>query len=78
MKAFPKFMASGAGRILRIVAGIALLLVGWFLLEDIARYVVMVIALVPLLAGLFDYCVFAPLFGMSIKGPEIRGEKQSA
>jgi hypothetical protein len=37
--------------------------------------IVAVIGLVPLLAGLFDVCVFAPLFRNPFKGPEIRGEQ---
>jgi hypothetical protein len=34
--------------------------------------IVAVVGAVPLLAGLFDFCVFAPLFGAPFKGPEIR------
>jgi hypothetical protein len=30
------------------------------------------VGLVPLLAGILDYCVFAPLFGNPIKGADIR------
>jgi hypothetical protein len=30
---------------------------------------------VPLLAGLFDFCVFAPLFGAPLSGPKIRAGK---
>jgi len=29
----------------------------------------------PLLAGLFDFCVFAPLFGAPPSGPKIRAGK---
>jgi hypothetical protein len=31
-----------------------------------------VVGLVPLVAGLFDFCVFAPLFGAPMSGPKIR------
>jgi len=37
--------------------------------------VVAIIGLVPLLAGLFDFCVFAPLFGAPLSGPQIRSTK---
>jgi hypothetical protein len=71
-KAFFGFMASTAGRATRVVAGIALLLVGLLVLEGAVGYVVAAVALVPLLAGLFDVCVFSKLFGGPFKGAEIR------
>jgi hypothetical protein len=33
---------------------------------------VAIIGLVPLLAGLFDRCVFAPLFGLPFDGERLR------
>jgi hypothetical protein len=75
MNPFIKFMASPAGRITRVAAGIAL--IAWALLglSGVAAVVVIVIALVPLLAGLFDFCVFAPLFSNPFWGRQIRGEQ---
>jgi hypothetical protein len=75
MNPFVKFMASTAGRLTRIVAGIALVLWGLFGLGGTTGIVVLVIGLVPLLAGLFDFCVFAPLFGAPMSGPQIRAGK---
>lgn len=72
MNPFVTFMASGAGRLLRIVAGIALIAVGLLGLQDTAGIVVAVIGVVPLLAGLFDFCLFAPLFGAPLSGRRIR------
>jgi hypothetical protein len=70
------FLASNpVGRIVRIVAGAILVLVGLLVLGGTAGIIVAVIGLVPLLAGIFDVCVFAPLFGASFFGPKIRGEK---
>ncbi len=74
MNPFVSFMASSAGRITRIVAGIALIAAGFLLLEGVTGIVVAVIGLVPLAAGVFDFCIFAPLFGNPFKGTEIRGE----
>ena len=74
MNPFVKFMASKTGRIIRILAGIALVAWGLLGLGGTTGIVVAVIGLVPLLAGLFDVCVFAPLFKNPFKGPEIRGE----
>ena len=75
MNPFVKFMSSPAGRITRIVAGI--LLVAWGLLgiHGAGGIVVAVVGLVPLVAGLFDFCVFAPLFGAPMSGPKIRAGK---
>jgi hypothetical protein len=74
MNPFVKFMASPAGRITRIVAGIALVALGIFM-HSVGGIIVAVVGLVPLLAGLFDFCVFAPLFGAPLSGPKIRSGK---
>ena len=75
MNPFVSFMASTAGRLTRIVAGIALVAWGWFGLGGTTGIIVAIIGLVPLLAGLFDFCVFAPLFGAPLSGPKIRAGK---
>ncbi len=75
MNPFIKFMASTTGRVTRVVAGIALVLWGLLGIGGTAGIVVLVIGLVPLLAGLFDFCVFAPLFGAPFSGPKIRSAK---
>jgi hypothetical protein len=69
------FLASTNGRIIRVAAGAALVLWGTMGLSGTAAVVVTVIGLVPLLAGLFDRCVFAPLFGAPFSGPKIRAAK---
>ncbi len=74
MNPFVKFLASPAGRITRIVAGIVLVVLGYFM-HSTGGIVVAVIGLVPLVAGLFDFCVFAPLFGAPMSGPKIRAGK---
>ena len=68
-------MASGLGRIARLVAGLVLVVVGISLLTGpsvVAGLIVGAIGLVPLFAGLFDVCVFAPLFGAPFHGSTIR------
>lgn len=72
MSPFVRFMTSPLGRIVRIVAGIALLAYGLLVLGGIAGAIVAVVGLVPLLAGVFDFCVFAPLFGSPLSGRKIR------
>ena len=67
-----RFLASTNGRIGRGVAGVILILVGILGLGSTAGWIVAIIGLVPLLAGLFDVCVLAPLFGLAFKGPDLR------
>ena len=74
MNPFVSFMASKTGRLVRIVAGIALVAWGLLGLSGPTGIIVAVIGLVPLLAGIFDVCVFAPLFRNPFKGSEIREE----
>lgn len=69
---FSKFMASPAGRILRIIAGIALITWGVTSASTTLTIVLIIVGLVPLLAGLFDWCVFAPLLGAPFQGKKIR------
>ena len=69
------FLASSAGRMLRIVAGVALIAVGLMVLEGTVGWIVAALGLVPVLAGIFDFCVFAPLFGAPLSGPRIRSAR---
>jgi hypothetical protein len=75
MNPFVSFMASTAGRVTRVVAGIALVLWGLMSIQGTTGIVVAVVGAVPLTAGLFDFCVFAPLFGNPMSGPKIRAGK---
>ncbi len=69
--AFGQFMASMAGRTTRVIAGIVLIGLGiwvggtWGIVLD-------VIGVVPLLAGIFDVCIFSALFGGPFSGEKIR------
>jgi len=70
--AFARFMSSTAGRLARILAGIALILVGLLVLQGTAGVILAAAGLVPLTAGLFNFCLFAPLFGGPFLGKEVR------
>ena len=74
MNPFVLFMSSTAGRIARIVAGIVLITWGLIGLAGITGVIVAVVGAVPLVAGLFDFCLFAPLFGSPMSGPKVRAE----
>jgi hypothetical protein len=75
MNPFVKFLASPAGRVIRGLAGLALIAWGMLGLGGPAGIVVAIIGIVPLAAGLFDFCVFAPLFGAPLSGQKIRAGK---
>lgn len=70
-----KFLASATGRWVRIIAGIALILLGLLVVKEIAGIIIAVVGLVPLVAGVFDFCVFAPLFGAPFSGGRIRDSR---
>jgi hypothetical protein len=72
MNPFIKFMASAAGRITCIVAGLLLIVLGLTVVHGTGGIVLVVVGLLPLVAGLFDFCVFAPLFGAPLNGKKIR------
>jgi len=74
--AFISFMASTTGRALRIIVGLVLIAWGAYLLlaanSITTGIILVVVGLLPLLAGLFDVCVLAPLFGASFSGVKAR------
>lgn len=67
---FINFMASGAGRAVRIAAGVVLVVVGLALGGGFIALAV--VGLVPLAAGVFDFCLFAPLARLPFAGAKIR------
>ena len=71
---FAKFMSSGVGRGLRIVAGLALIVIGLFSTGGTGGIILAVVGAVPLLAGVMDVCLFAPLFGGPLKGADARAK----
>jgi hypothetical protein len=72
MNALFRFLANSTGRAVRVVAGLLLIVIGLLWVQGTAGWVLAVVGLVPLLAGAFDKCVFAPLFGLPFNGPQLR------
>jgi hypothetical protein len=72
-----RFLASMAGRVTRIVAGVALILIGLLAVHGVVGWVLAIIGLVPLGAGLVDVCVFAPLFGLPFVGSKLRNRLEA-
>lgn len=69
-----RFMASGAGRLLRIVAGVALIVVGLTVMKGTGGIVLAVVGLVPLAAGAFNFCWFGPLMSAPFWGSALKRE----
>lgn len=63
---FSKFMSTGLGRSIRVIAGVVLIVLGfvggggWITLS--------IVGLVPLIAGLMNVCLLAPLMGQPLRG----------
>lgn len=72
MEGFVKFMASSNGRIARGVVGLILIALGLFATTGTAQIILIIVGLVPLAAGVFDFCLFAPLGGLPFSGKDIR------
>ncbi|GAC1386505.1 MAG: hypothetical protein NVS1B7_4550 [Candidatus Saccharimonadales bacterium] len=68
---FSQFMASTAGRLLRIVAGLGIIITG-ILMHSTGGYILAVVGLLPLAAGAFDWCFLAPFLRMPFTGKAIR------
>jgi len=66
------FLGSMAGRIVRAAAGIVLIVLGLVLVKGVGGWILAIVGLVPLAAGVFDFCVFAPLFGKPFQGKALR------
>jgi uncharacterized oligopeptide transporter (OPT) family protein len=63
-----EFMQSKAGRGARIAAGVILIIVGALVVQGWAGVLIAVVGLVPLAAGVFDFCLLGPLFGTDLRG----------
>jgi hypothetical protein len=72
MQGLFRFLAGSTGRLVRAVAGVVLIVLGLFAIMGLGGYIVALVGLVPLAAGVFDVCVFAPLVGLPFKGPQLR------
>lgn len=76
--AVAKFMASPGGRILRIVLGIVLAIIGFNISlngedgSETLGLIIGVIAIVPILAGVMNWCLIGPLLGAPFNGKDLQ------
>jgi hypothetical protein len=69
---FSKFLNSAPGRILRLVAGIGFLVVGYVYRDHILGVLSMVWGVLPLSAGVLDICYVSAALGGPLSGKKIR------
>ncbi|HEX3050507.1 MAG TPA: YgaP-like transmembrane domain [Aggregatilineaceae bacterium] len=77
MNGLLSFMASRNGRITRIVVGAILVFIALSIAffgskSTVGGVIFGILGILPLMAGLLDICLLAPLFGKPYKGPELR------
>lgn len=65
---FVGFMRSWAGRLLRIVAGAAIVVVGFVVVGGVAGTFVAAVGIIPVLAGVLNLCLLGPLMGVDLMG----------
>ena len=68
--AFSKIMASTTGRAIRIIAGLALIVIGGIL--GGGWWALAVVGLIPLGAGALDVCLFNALVHKPLSGKAVR------
>lgn len=72
-----KFLGGSGGRVVRIVVGLALIGAGLAVIRGAAGIIIAVVGLLPLAAGVFDFCVLGPLLGLPFLGPRFRRAVES-
>ncbi len=68
MDALMPFLQSPFGRMLRVMLGLGVIMVGILFLEGTAGFLVAVIGLVPVFTALSGVCIICPLFGYTFEG----------
>lgn len=67
---FARFMSGPVGRLARIAAGIVLIVIGASL--GGAGWILAVVGLLPIAAGVFNVCLIAPVLGAPVSGAKCR------
>jgi hypothetical protein len=70
--AFARFINSPTGRVVRIVAGLGLIAWSYTQLGSGIGLAFMLVGLIPLATGVFDWCIISALLGGPLSGTRIR------
>ncbi len=76
--AFSQFINSTAGRLFRVAAGVAFLLVGYAYRTHAAGIAAMAWSVLPLSAGALDLCYISAVLGGPLSGAKIRALRSPA
>lgn len=68
--ALAKFMSTLVGRGVRVVAGLAMIGAGLFVVGDVAGIILAVVGVLPLAAGALNFCAISPLIGAPFWGKD--------
>jgi hypothetical protein len=68
---FARWMAEWPGRILRIVAGLILIYLGLRVVDGTWGTLLAIIGIVPILAGVLNVCLIAPLLRAPFRGRDV-------
>jgi len=68
---FARFMASPWGRGGRIVIGLALIVIGIGKVGGASGWIIAIIGLLPLILGIINGCILAPLLKVPFKGSKL-------
>jgi hypothetical protein len=68
---FARLMSTNIGRLLRILAGMVLVLVGLYIFTGALGIGCLVVGVLLIAAGLFNFCWIAPLLGAPLWGKNI-------
>lgn len=68
--AFVEFMRSTAGRTARAVAGLVIIGAG-IAIGGTVGVIVAILGVVPLAAGVFNFCLAGPIFGVDLMGHKL-------
>jgi Inner membrane protein YgaP-like, transmembrane domain len=68
---FARLMATNVGRMMRILAGMILILAGLVVLAGIWRLILVGAGLLLIAAGIFNFCLVAPLIGAPFFGRDL-------
>lgn len=74
---FSRFLNSAGGRVFRVLAGAAFLIVGFLYRDETLGVLSMVWGLFPLSAGLLDICYISVALGGPLSGKKIREDYAS-
>jgi hypothetical protein len=71
MNRFVEFMALPAGRLIRVIAGIGLMVWGLLGVGGTQGYMLAGIGFLPFLTGTLNICVAAPVLGAPLRGSKV-------